>query len=503
MTIDKILEGLDCKVIKGQQTGDVKSLEFDSRKVTDCACFVAVIGFVSDGHDYIQKAVEQGAKLIVADSFRDKEKYPDDKLAELVGDTCTIVETPDCRRALALLAANFYGHPEAELNVAGITGTKGKTTSTFMLHRILSEAGRKAGLIGTVANLIGDTKIKAEHTTPESSDVFRMMRELKNQNIDDLVMEVSSQGLKLDRLYGVKYKVACFTNLFEDHIAPNEHPDMEDYLNCKLKIFDNCEVGIVNADCDVADRVIEYAKQRCKVLTYSIKGDADITATAISQVRNGAVTGSVFEMKTPFFEGTVTVNLPGQFNVANALCAAGCAGVLGVDFEAVKKGLAEVKVPGRVEPVENNLGISVLVDYAHNAASLESVLKTLREYTEGKIITVFGCGGNRAKSRRFEMGEVSGNLSDLTIITSDNPRNEDPDAIIADIKAGIDKTSGKYEIVPDRTDAIDRAIAVAQSGDTVLIAGKGHEDYQIFADKTIHYDDREVAADSVRKAEDK
>ena len=316
-------------------------------------------------------------------------------------------------------------------------------------------------------------------------------------------MEVSSQGLKLDRVYGIRYRCACFTNLYEDHIAPNEHPDMEDYMRCKLKIFDNCENGIINTDCEAGRQAAEYASSRCNVITYGLAEGAQVRASDLTKKRMGHVTGTEFTVTSPFYNGRVFTALPGEFNVYNALCAITCAGVLGVDFEAVKQALGEISVPGRVQPVENNLEITILVDYAHNAAALESVVRTLRDYTEGRIITVFGCGGNRSRTRRFEMGEVSGNLSDYTVITSDNPRNEAPEAIIEDIVTGISKTSGKYEIVQDRSEAICRAIEMAAPGDTVLIAGKGHEDYQIFADKTIHFDDHEQAQLAVKKAEAK
>jgi UDP-N-acetylmuramyl-tripeptide synthetase len=314
-------------------------------------------------------------------------------------------------------------------------------------------------------------------------------------------MEVSSQALKLDRVRGITYRTAAFTNLYEDHIAPNEHPDMEDYLSCKLKIFDNCETGILNLDCSVADKVIDYCKGKAPLLTYSVNGEADFVARNIRPERRGHVTGTVFELDCKYYNCDIFVALPGKFNVYNALCAIATAVSEGIDIECIKRALENISVPGRMQPIENNFGVNILVDYAHNAAALESVLDTLKEYTEGRIITVFGCGGNRSRTRRFEMGEVSGNLSDYTVITSDNPRNEEPDAIIADIITGISKTTGKYEVEPDRSKAIKLSINMAQKGDTVLIAGKGHEDYQIFADKTIHFDDVEHARTAVTERE--
>jgi UDP-N-acetylmuramoyl-L-alanyl-D-glutamate--2,6-diaminopimelate ligase len=272
---------------------------------------------------------------------------------------------------------------------------------------------------------------------------------------------------------------------------------MEDYISCKLKIFDCCDTGILNVDCAVADRVVSYCEGKVELITYGIDGDADFTAKNLRPERRGHVTGTVFELDSKYYKCDIFVALPGKFNVYNALCSICSAVNEGIDIEVIKTALANISVPGRMQPVENDLGVNILVDYAHNAAALESVLNTLKEYTGGRIITVFGCGGNRSRTRRFEMGEVSGNLSDYTVITSDNPRKEEPDAIIQDIVTGISKTNGKYEIEPDRSKAIRLAVDMAEDGDTVLIAGKGHEDYQIFADRTIHFDDCEQAREAV------
>ena len=289
-----------------------------------------------------------------------------------------------------------------------------------------------------------------------------MMDKLVKNGSSDLVMEVSSQALKLDRVRGLKYRTAAFTNLYEDHIAPNEHPDMEDYITCKLRIFDSCEKGILNADCAIADRVKDYCKGKVGLFTYSVEGSADFVARNLRPERRGHVTGTVFELDSEYYKGDIFVALPGKFNVYNALCAICSAYVEGIDIEAVKTALETISVPGRMQPVENDLGVNILVDYAHNAAALESVLDTLKEYTEGRIITV---------------------------------------AISQDIVTGISKTEGKYEIESDRSKAIRLAVNMALEGDTVLIAGKGHEDYQIFADKTIHFDDLEQARDAVIERE--
>ena len=500
MRLVEVLKNTDFRLISGDLDKEITSVEYDSRKVSEGSLFVCVKGFTVDGHSFAGKAAEQGASALVVDAGR--KGFPDEELKRLA-DTynISIVEMEDTHKHLSDLSSNLYEHPEKNIAVYGITGTKGKTTTAFMLREILESAGKKTGLIGTVCNIIAGEKTHSSHTTPESRDLFEMMSRLEKSGSGDLVMEVSSQALKLDRVRGIRYRTAAFTNIYEDHIAPNEHPDMEDYISCKLSIFDSCDTGILNVDCSAADRVLEYCRDRIDLLTYSIEGKADLVARKLRPERRGHVTGTVFELDSEYYRGDIFVALPGKFNVYNALCAICTAYREGIAIDAVKKALENISVPGRMQPVENNSGVNILVDYAHNAAALENVLDTLKEYTEGRIITVFGCGGNRSKTRRFEMGEVSGRLSDYTIITSDNPRNEEPGAIIGDIVTGISKTDGKYEIEPDRSKAIRLAVSIAKKGDTVLIAGKGHEDYQIFADRTIHFDDCEQARDAVIELE--
>ena len=493
MLLEELLKIEGFSLIKGDPATVISSVEFDSRKCAAGSIFVAIKGFTSDGHEYIKAASMNGASAVLIDSSRDQERFSVEKILEQVTHDIAIVETSDTRTALGTVSQAVYDHPEKKLDIAGITGTKGKTTITFMLRSIMEAADVSTGLVGTVVNIAGGQKIKAEHTTPESSDLYKMMKDMVDAGDKALIMEVSSQGLKLDRVFGIGYKVACFTNLYEDHIAPNEHPDMEDYFRSKLKIFDSCETGIINSDTPYKDAAAEYAKGKCDVLFYGTEADADIRASSIEHYSEGSESGSIFELTSPWYKGQVKIALPGRFNVSNALCAISCAGVMGVPFEAVKKGLETAHVPGRMQPVPNDMGISVIVDYAHNAAALENVLSTVREYALKRIICVFGCGGNRSRTRRFEMGEVSGRMADLTIITSDNPRSEDPLAIINDIVTGIDPTGGIYETKPDRALAIKYAISIAEPGDVVIIAGKGHEDYQIFADRTIHFDDVEVA----------
>lgn len=500
MLLSTLLQGIEYRVISGSLQNRISSVEYDSRKITEGGVFVAIKGFTSDGHDYIEQALQNGALCVVVE--KNREGYLDDQLKQMCkSDEISVIEVNSGRVALAELSAALFGHPEDRLDLVGVTGTKGKTTTTFMIHEILKRDDHGSGLIGTVCNMIGDEKRHSEHTTPESHELYMLLEELAEKNFDSCVMEVSSQGLKLDRVYGLRFDVAAFTNLYEDHISENEHPDMEDYLNCKLKIFDSSRLAVVNSDCQVASEVIKYARSKCPVFTYGLTDKSDCYASNIRKDKVNGLTGSTFDLVSPWYVGEVFVSIPGEFNVYNALCAICVAGLLKVKFENVKSALATVFVPGRLQHVENKLDVSVLVDYAHNAASLENVLKTLRSYTSGRLITVFGCGGNRAKTRRYEMGEISGLFSDYTVITSDNPRKENPSDIIDDILKGISKTDGKYEIVVDRASAIEAAIKMAKSGDTVLIAGKGHEDYQIFEDRTIHFDDCEVASQVITELE--
>ena len=500
MNFEEIVKGLPVKVLKSSGDREISSVEFDSRKVKEGSLFIAVKGFTVDGHDFVKSAVEKGCAAILVDSSRDH-LSSEELLAMTSGMDIAVAEIEDTRHAMALVASAFYGHPADKLDCVGVTGTKGKTTTTFMIYSILKHAGRIPGLIGTVFNIAGDKRSESHHTTPESVELYSMIGEMADLDSDSLVMEVSSLGLKFDRVCGLRFDVACFTNLYEDHIGGNEHPDMEDYADSKIRIFDSAENAVVNLDGNIPERGIAKAKACPKVFTISLKEDADVTAYDIRHETRDGRPGSAFMLRSPWYEGEVFVGLPGLFNVYNALFAISAAGILGVSLENVRGALEKVFVPGRVQPIPNKLGISVLVDYAHNAVALESVIKAMRDVCEGRIITLFGCGGNRAKSRRYEMGEVSGKLSDLTVITSDNPRDEEPMAIIEDILTGMNKTDGEYITIPDRREAIGEAIRRAKPGDIVLIAGKGHENYQIFGKETRHFDDAEEAKKVIAELE--
>lgn len=492
-TLSQLLEGLDTRFICGNPDTEIQSVDYDSRKASDGSLFVCIRGYVTDGHRYIDKAIAQNAAAILIED--DQDIYTDEELSEKVRvKGIAVVSVFDTRLALAHVSASFFAHPAEKLTMVGITGTKGKTTTTYMIRDIFEKAQRSAGLIGTVANIVAGEVIKADRTTPESYKLQEMLARMAEKGQDSCVMEVSSQGLMLNRVYGCRFNVGAFTNLYHDHIGENEHSDMDDYLKAKLLIFDQSDTGLINADSAESDRVIRYASARCPVYTYGIDKPCDVSASDLKTCRKNNRIGTSFTMKSPWYNGEVFVAMPGKFNVYNALCAASAAGICGLPFGAVLEALAEVSVPGRLQAVPCDRGFTVLVDYAHNAASLENLLTTLREYCGGRLITLFGCGGDRAKSRRYEMGEVSGRLSDLTVITSDNPRSEEPLEIIADIMTGFSKTNGRSIIEPDRRTAIEKALSIAEKDDFVIIAGKGHEDYQIFKDRTIHFDDAETAA---------
>lgn len=495
-TLKSLMEGLEYNIICGSETTAITSVVYDSRKAAAGSLFVCVRGFVSDGHRYITQALDKGACAILIQEDQDILTVPE--LCEKASvNNAAVLSAIDTRRGLAHASAAFFSHPSEKLNLLGITGTKGKTTTSYMVRDIFEKAGRVTGLIGTVSNIVAGEVRQAERTTPESYDLQQLLNEMVQKNSDSCVMEVSSQGLMLDRSYGCRFTVGAFTNLYHDHIGEHEHANMQEYMEAKLLLFDQSETGVINADADSFDKIIDYAKKRCPVFTYGIDNSCSVRAVQIHKdIQNGKI-GTSFTLTSPWYNESVFIAMPGKFNVYNALCAISMAGVCGIPFDAVREGLAGVSVPGRLQMVPHTGSFTVLVDYAHNAASLENLLATLREYCTGRLITLFGCGGDRAKSRRYEMGEVSGKLSDLTIITSDNPRSENPMDIIADILQGFAKTDGRYMLEPDRKAAISLALSLAQKDDFVIIAGKGHENYQIFGDKTIHFDDVETAAEQL------
>ena len=453
---------------------EIAAIVNDSRKLSKGCLFFCIEGANRDGHAFAAQAAESGAAAIVVRKTPDLTSLPAQQ-AQDPDNMPALVRVADTRRAMALIAAAYYGHPASEMKVIGVTGTKGKTTTTYMVKSILERAGLKVGLIGTIEIQYGDKRIPAANTTPESMVLQETFRAMADEGVQAVVMEVSSQALMLHRTDGILFDIGIFTNLSPDHIGPNEHTDFEDYLRCKSLLFRQCRVGIVNGDDPYKDRILEGST--CQVETYGLGEDNDLRARNVELVDTPGELGVRFDV-----EGLVNmkahVPAPGAFSVYNALCAIAVCHHFDVPADKIAEALSGVHVKGRIEMVKVSDDFTLMIDYAHNAVALESLLTTLREYESGRLVCLFGCGGNRARSRRFEMGEVSGRLSDLTIITSDNPRFEEPLDIIEDIVTGISGTGGEYVRIPDRKEAIAYAIHNGQPGDIIVLAGKGHEDYQ-------------------------
>lgn len=463
--LSELLEEVSYECVRGRLDREISDIVYDSRKVQAGCLFVCIPGARADGHQYAASAVQAGASAILAER---EVELPEgaDVTVILVDNTCY---------AMAFASAAYFGHPAKQMKIIGVTGTKGKTTTTYLVRSILEQAGRKVGLIGTIEIIIGDTHIHAENTTPQSYLVQKYFRMMADAGCDTVVMEVSSQGLMLHRTQGFVFDFGIFTNLEPDHIGANEHKDFADYLHCKSLLFRQCKVGIVNQDDAHWKEVTKDCT--CQLETYGIDAEADLRATDIRFLNEGGSLGMAFTVKG-LVDFPVKIASPGRFNVYNALTAIAICRHFGVEEEDIKRALATAKVKGRTEMVRVSDDFTLMIDYAHNAMALKSLLETLRAYHPHRLVCLFGCGGNRAKSRRYEMGEVSGNMADLTIITSDNPRMEEPQAIIDDIKTGIGKTAGKYVEICDRKEAIAYAIDHGEPGDIIVLAGKGHEDYQ-------------------------
>ncbi len=474
MRLHKLTEGLEVLEAVGSIDIDITGIAYDSRKAGKGYLFVCIDGTVTDGHKYIPEALENGAAALLVQK---KTKVPDG---------ITVIRTVDTRYGLAHVSDRFFEHPSARLNLAGVTGTKGKTTTTYMMKSILEQQGQRVGLIGTVEKLIGDKVIYMERTTPESHDLQSLLGEMVESGVQTAVMEVSSQGLKLHRVSCNDFDIGIFTNISRAHIGPGEHGSFKDYLESKIKLFRICGTGLVNIDAKHAEDVIEGA--RCDIMTFGIRGDADIRAGNIEKHADSVE----YDLETPWFSGRVKVGVPGEFSVYNSLGAIGAAALLGSTLDDIRKGLENISVRGRVETVKTGGDYTVIIDYAHSPDSLRSILQTVRDFAPGRVVCLFGCGGDRDRMMRPMMGSISGELADFTIITSDNPRTEEPEAVTQEIEKGIRETDGEYNVIVNRRQAIRFALENARKNDIIVLAGKGHETYQTFRDKTIHFDEREV-----------
>jgi len=488
MKLKDLLHDIGTKTVSGPDDVDVTHIAYDSRKVGPGGMFVCVSGLHSDGHKFVREAISSGAVAVVVD-----------RSVQVEG--AARIQVPDSRKALALIACSFYGHPSRRLKIAGITGTNGKTTVSYLAQSICSQAAIRAGVIGTIGYDVGDAKLKGSHTTPEAPEFQQLLSRMVAHGITHAAVEVSSHALALRRSYGTEFDVVVFTNLTRDHL--DFHGTFEEYKKAKLRLFAGAERGaagngqptaILNLDDPFFGALAEAAGER--IVAYSVSKDADLMARDVELFSGG----SAFSVTWKGREWGIRLSLPGLFNVMNALAAFGVGASFGIDERKIVSGLEAVKgVKGRLEVVDRGQAFSVFIDYAHTPDALGNVLRTVREITKGSLICLFGCGGDRDRGKRSEMGRVSGALADFTVITSDNPRSEEPLSIIAEIEEGMLEAGGHYEIVSDRREAIGRAIARAREGDSVLIAGKGHEDYQILGDRVIHFDDREMAEEFLDK----
>lgn len=465
------------ELFKGFKTGisfedvEISGICYDSRKVNPGDVFVCISGFKEDGHKYAEGAVAAGAVAVVAE--RD------------LSLPVPVVTVDDCRDALAYASDMFYDHPSKKFRLIGVTGTNGKTTTTFLVKYILEEAGFKVGLIGTNKNMIGDREIPAERTTPESLELNALFAEMASEGVDYTIMEVSSHSLSLSRVAYCEFDVGAYTNLTQDHL--DFHETMENYLEAKAKLFDMCKTGIINIDDDGGRRIIEGCS--CVPVSYGMDGASDIQASNAEFLANGVD----FDCDMLGRKKRFHINTPGKFSVYNALCAAGICTALEIPAEIISRGLSGASgVCGRAEVVPVDGDYTVMIDYAHTPDGVENILKSIKGFAKGRVVALFGCGGDRDRTKRPKMGEIAGQLADFCIVTSDNPRTEDPSFIISEIIPGVEKSGCEYVVIENRRDAIRYALENARTDDVILLAGKGHETYQILKEGKIHFDEREI-----------
>ena len=472
MLLKHLVKDISYTLVQGSLNTEVSDIYYDSRKMTPGGLFVCIVGTQRDSHEFAADVVAKGAGTLVT-----QHDLPADVVAAMP--QVTILKTGNTRYAMAMLAAAYFGHPAGEMTMIGVTGTKGKTTTTHMIKAVLEAAGHRVGMIGTNGVYYPNHHYDLNNTTPESYDLQRILRQLADAGCDSCVMEVSSQGLMMDRVAGVRYKIGVFTNLYPDHIGPGEHQSFEEYRSWKGQLFRRCEVGVVNADDENTVPLLEG--HTCRVTTYGIDNpDADFRAGhEYKLLRTKTMLGVAFHVSGRE-EMDVQVNMPGLFSIYNALATIAVAKELGLPDEAIHQGLSTAVVKGRVELVPVSHRFTILLDYAHNEAATESLMETLRAYKPTRLVVVFGCGGNRSKLRRYGMGEVCAKLADFCILTEDNNRFEKVEDIIADIKVGMNKGNpdAKYVEIPDRLDALHYAIDHAQDGDMIAVIGKGHEAYR-------------------------
>ena len=477
MKLKELLEGIEVLDATADMEMEIPHVSYDSRATQPGDLFVAMTGFAADGHAFIAKAMAAGASAVLC------QKQPEDPAVPYV-------RVADSRRALAEVGANFFGHPADSMTMVGVTGTNGKTTTTYLLKSILEQAaGAKVGLIGTNQNMIGEEIIPTERTTPESFELQRLFAQMRDAGCTHVVMEVSSHALALDRVYGVHYAVGIFTNLTQDHL--DFHKTMEAYCDAKAILFRNCDAGVCNADDPWTERLLKDAT--CRKFSYAEQAAADLRAENVCLEADHVAFDAVTKEKSV----PIRVNIPGGFMVYNTLDVLGAALMLGIPLEKSADVLAQVPhVKGRVEVVPTpGKDYTVLIDYAHSPDGLENVLTSVKGFAKGRTIALFGCGGDRDKTKRPKMGKIAAEIADFVVVTTDNPRTEKPGDIIADILPGMQDSDTPHVVVEDRIEAIHWAMDHAEPGDVIVLCGKGHETYQEVNHVKHHMDEREIVAD--------
>lgn len=483
MLLNKLISEVEVKNTVGNLNLDITNIHSDSRKIKEGGLFVAINGFTKDGIEFIPDAIKNGAKAIIVE--------PDVQLNSLdIDNNITYISVTNTRKALAQTACMFYDNPSRKLKLIGVTGTKGKTTTTFMIKSILESHGLNVGLIGSIAIYINGEKIEdTDRTTPESIDIQKTLALMAQKNVDVAIIEVSSQAMKLDRVTGCEFEIGVFTNLTEDHISPKEHPDMEDYFNCKLKLIEMAKYGVINNDDEKVCTIKELLPNK-NIKTFSIESKSDFNANS----DNIIITDSYIDFEVNLNEKKERIKacIPGRFSVYNALGAIVTASYFGVSADEIRNALNDLRVLGRSELVPNKLGLTIMIDYAHTPSSLESILTAVNTYARGKVICAWGVGGDRDSAKRPIMGEISGRLADFTVLMSDQVRTEDPLKILQDIEVGIIKTGKPYKIIVDRTEGIRYSISIAKPGDIIVIPGLGHDLYLERNGVKHPYDERRV-----------
>ncbi|HCC35446.1 MAG TPA: UDP-N-acetylmuramoyl-L-alanyl-D-glutamate--2,6-diaminopimelate ligase [Ruminococcaceae bacterium] len=488
MILGELFKNLSYTVVMGSLEQTVNNIAYDSRSAASGMVFVCLPGAVTDGHLYAAGAYKNGARMFVCEYFpKSLSEYSD----------ITVVTVTDTRYALAQMSVRFFDSPAKRLKVIGITGTKGKTSISFMLKSIFETAGKKAGIIGSTGVYYGDTVFKLPNTTPESYELQKIFYDMAEAGMEYAVLEATSQGFFMHRTDGVVFDVALFTNFSPDHVSNIEHPDVEHYLKSKKKIFNQCDFCFINGDADDFEQITDGIS--CEWGTFGFTPKSDYYADDVTLSLNGKAMSVEFICHTPQWSHPARVNIPGAFSASNAMAAVCAADRLGIDRQAIIKGLAGAVVKGRMELVEVPAPYTVMIDFAHNALSVRSLMETAKQYNPQRIICIFGLEGNRAKIRRYDSGEIIGRFADLTILANASPRTENPADIISDIIVGLERSGGEYLVIPDRSEAIRYALDHARSGDLILLVGKGNVLYEEVNGQNIYFNEREVVADYFRE----